>query len=280
MYKDEYKKTYKTIPFAIHKTYNDHRGGGVIAHQHREVELIALTEGRVNFYIEAQCYSMQCGDVLVIPPYAIHRAEIPADTLTAYNCICFDVDLLWDKELCTGLLEHTLSSVNPLISHGTPYAKRLQDYVKSGCDAYEGQKSGWEMEAIGSMHLFFGVLKQYDYFRSNTAPHSANSFAQKAIDYIAKHYATPITSTTTAVALYMNNSYFCRLFKKVFGCCFSDYVLAYRLEKAKTMLDHTQLSITEIAFQCGFNGCSYFGKSFRRRFGRSPLAYRKSTLVG
>ncbi len=279
MYKDEYKKNYKTIPFAIHKTYKNCSGGSVIAHQHREVELIALTEGRVDFYIETQCYSMQCGDVLVIPPYAIHRAEIPSDSVTAYKCICFDIDLLWDKDLRTGLLEHTVM-LDSLISHDTPYAKHLQDYVNAGCDAYEGQKSGWEMEAIGSMHLFFGILKQNDRFSHNASPHSAHSFAQTTIDYIAKHYATPITSTTTAVALYMNNSYFCRLFKKVFGCCFSDYVLAYRLEKAKTMLDHTQLSITEIAFQCGFNGCSYFGKSFRRRFGRSPLAYRKSTLVG
>ena len=277
MYKDEYKKNYKTIPFAIYKTYSDRRGGGVIAHQHREVELIALTEGRVDFYIEAQRYSMQCGDVLVIPPYAIHRAEIPTDSVTAYSCICFDVDLLWDKTLSTGLLDHTLS-VNSLITHDTPYAKHLQSYVTAGCDAYKGQKNGWEMEAIGSMHLFFSILKQNDCFTANPNTYPSNSFAQKAIDYIAKHYAAPITSTTTAVALYMNNSYFCRLFKKTFGCCFSDYLLAYRLEKAKTLLINTNFSITEISFNTGFNSCSYFGKTFRERFSLSPLSYRKANV--
>lgn len=277
MYKDEYKKNYTTIPFAIHKTYSDHKGGGVIAHQHREVELIAVTEGRVVFFIEAQPYRMKKGDVLIIPPYAIHRSDIPSDTLTAYSCICFDVDLLWDKSLCMGLIDHSLS-VRHLIDTTLPYAALLQAYVKSGCAAYESQKSGWELEAIGSMHLFFGVLKQNDCFASTKNSKSSHGFAQRVIDHISGHYATPISSTSTADALYMNNSYFCRLFKREFGCRFSDYLLAYRLEKAKALLEGTGLTVTEIAFQCGFNGCSYFGKAFRERFGMTPLAYRKKAF--
>ena len=275
MYKDDYKKHYTTIPFAIHKTRSDGKGGGVIAHQHREIELISVTEGEVAFYVDAVPYPLQKGDVLVIPPYSIHRANIPADIVTAYSCICFDAELLWDKVLTAGLLGLSLSLKRKIDTH-MPYAKHLQSYIQIGCEAYEGQKNGWELEAIGCMHLLFGTLKQNDCFVSNSHSRSDNSFAQKVIDYISGHYSTPISSATTAVALYMNNSYFCRLFKKVFGCRFSDYVLVYRLEKAKNLLVHSNMTVNEIAFQCGFNSGSYFGKTFRQRFGTSPLSYRKS----
>ena len=275
MYKDDYKKKYKTIPFAISKMHCDRTGGSVIAHQHREIELISVTEGTVDFYVDAVPCPLQKGDVLVIPPYAIHRATIPADAVTAYSCICFDAELLWDKELTAGLLGHTLS-LKHKINARMPYAECLQHYIKNGCEAYEEQKSGWEMEAIGCMHLLFGTLKQNDCFAPNAHNRSDNSFAQKVIDHISAHYSAPISSTSTAVALYMNNSYFCRLFKREFGCRFSDYVLAYRLEKAKNQLVRTNLTVNEIAFQCGFNSGSYFGKAFRQRFGMSPLCYRKS----
>ena len=148
--------------------------------------------------------------------------------------------------------------------------------ISDGCRACECGGAGWELEAIGSISLIFGILKRNGCFFSTLKNENDNTFAQKVMDYIASNYSTQLSSTDIAVDFYINNSYFCRLFKKTFGCCFSDYVLTYRLEKAKILLNTTNYGVTEIAFRCGFNGCSYFGKAFRERFGTSPLAYRKS----
>ena len=275
MFADQFKARYTTIPFAIYKAYCNYENKKVISHQHREIELISITEGEADFYIDTQLYKLKKGDVLIIPPYSIHRVETSSDVITSYSCICFDLSLIWDEEIKTGLTSHTIS-VKQLINNDCDCAEQLQKLIEDSCSACEDGASGWELEAIGSMSIIFGLLKKNGYFFSTLQNKNENTFAQEVFDYIANNYGSHITSTDIAVNLYMNNSYFCRLFKKTFGSCFSDYLLSYRLEKAKAYLNTTNLGITEIAFRCGFNGCSYFGKAFRERFGTSPLAYRKN----
>ena len=54
-------------------------------------------------------------------------------------------------------------------------------------------------------------------------------------------------------------------------------MLELRLQKARAMLAdprHDGLKVSDVAYACGFNDISYFNRSFRRRFGASPLHYR------
>lgn len=277
MFKDEFKQRYTTIPFAIYRAYCEFVVGGVISHQHRETELIAMSQGEADFYINGKLYRLKKGDVLIVPPYSIHRAETSPEKRTSYNCICFDLSLLWDKDLVSGLTNHS-QTVKHFISKCDPASNIIYECIEKGCVACETQKSGWEMEAIGNMSLIFSLLKSKGYVSDIVSQKAQKNFAQRVMDYISDNFSDKITSTTVADALYMNNSYFCRLFKKTFGCCFSDYLLAYRLEKAKNFLVSTNLAITEISFKFGFNSCSYFGKAFKERFLISPLSYRKANL--
>ena len=60
------------------------------------------------------------------------------------------------------------------------------------------------------------------------------------------------------------------------GETFSHHVLRVRLERAAAMLTTKKhMPVAEVAFRCGFNDLSYFNRTFRRRFGDSPRAYRK-----
>ena len=275
MFNDGFKERYTTIPLAVYRAYFVNQVKEVIAHHHKEFEVISITEGSALFYVDAQEYRLQKGDLLLIPPYAIHRGKTTDRGTASYNCICFDLKIQCDEALKTGLEEHTLSTEH-FISKESAYAARLQEYIENACCANERQNLGWELDAIGNISLFLSVLKQEAHFTENLKCSTQKPFAQNVMDYIIAHYASEITSRTAADALYMDNSYFCRVFKKSFGCCFADYVLAYRLEMARSRLTNTNLPITEIAFQIGFNSCSYFSKTFKERFGVSPLSYRKA----
>lgn len=276
MFRDEFKERYTTIPFAIYKAYCNHRVKEVISHQHKEIELISITEGSADFYINAQLYRAQKGDILVIPPYAIHRADISANCITSYYCICFDLKLLCDEELKNGLETNTLSAENLIIKE-KPYASSAAGYIENAFLACEQNKMGWELEATGNMSLLFGLLKKHSCFTENLQDKNEQKFVREIMAYINQHFSEMITSRTAADTLYMNQSYFCRLFKKTFGCCFADYITAYRLEKAKIYLTNTKMPVSQIAFQTGFNSCSYFGKAFKEKYGTSPLSYRKNT---
>ena len=274
MFRDEFKERYTTIPFAVYREDCDREPKQLIAHQHAEAELISVTEGRADFYVDTRHYVLEAGDLLVIPPYSIHRARIDGDGRVRYNCICFDLDLLWDKEVRAGFNQSRLS-VAELVHASDDCAGEMQNLIELGCRACEGGEDGWELEAIGCVSMLFGALKKRGCFSSGQETRGELEFAQRAMDYISEHHGSSVTSTSAATALYMNKSYFCRRFKRVFGSCFSDYLLAYRLEKAKLYLRATEERVTEISFRVGFNSCSYFSKAFRERFGISPLTYRR-----
>ena len=275
MFKDEFKKRYTTIPFATANGYTTSSVLEVITHQHKEVEIISMTAGSAVFSVDSQNYFLKKGDILVVPPYALHRARTSASEPTAYYCICFDLSLLCDRWLQDGLETQAVCGKG-LIDGKSEDTERLQAYIKDAFLACEGKKTGWEMIASGNMSLLFGALKQNGFFSQNTKPEKSVNFGKNVMKYIIAHYASGVSSRDAASELHVEHSSFCRSFKKTFGCCFTDYVLAYRLEKAKVLLKSSDLSVTEIAFKVGFGDCSYFCKVFKKGVGCSPLCYRKA----
>ena len=95
------------------------------------------------------------------------------------------------------------------------------------------------------------------------------------MEYIFKNYSLDISSSKLAEELHINNSYFCRYFKKIFGCTFQNYLSNYRVEKAKTLLSNTDFTISEISQRVGFESFAYFSKNFKSITGTTPKQYRK-----
>ena len=67
-----------------------------------------------------------------------------------------------------------------------------------------------------------------------------------------------------------------RKVKAMLGISISDYISNYRLEKAKSMLESTNHSISEIGYATGFSSPNYFSTAFKGKFGVTPGAYKKS----
>jgi transcriptional regulator GlxA family with amidase domain len=85
----------------------------------------------------------------------------------------------------------------------------------------------------------------------------------------------PVDLEQMARDLPMGYSSFRKAFKKITGEPPNQFLLNLRLSRAKYLLDSTNLSINEIAFQTGFESVYYFSKLFKKRNGRSPKFYRQ-----
>lgn len=107
------------------------------------------------------------------------------------------------------------------------------------------------------------------------APQS-QQFADRIRDFIAEHYATPLTREQIAAELGVTPAYVSRVFRQHFGGSLWDYVNAYRVARARDLLEHSDLTVTEVAFTVGFNDPAYFSRVFRKETGKSPNAYRSS----
>lgn len=78
----------------------------------------------------------------------------------------------------------------------------------------------------------------------------------------------------------VSDAHFSRCFKDAFGVPPHRYLLTRRIERAKALLRDTDLSITDIAFQTGWNSLGTFGRVFRDVTGESPSALRERERPG
>ena len=94
------------------------------------------------------------------------------------------------------------------------------------------------------------------------------------LSYIHSHYKDKITVAQIADAIGISEREAMRSFRKSLNQSPIEYLISYRLNEAKKMLQSSELPITEICYQCGFSDSSYFGKVFRKAYGLTPREFR------
>ena len=94
------------------------------------------------------------------------------------------------------------------------------------------------------------------------------------IDYMRAHFNQPVTVSELAEQCGLSSTHFTRAFREAVGKPPHAYLIDIRLDKARDLLEHTRLPITEIALSCGFEQSQYFATVFRQRIGFTPSSWR------
>ena len=98
------------------------------------------------------------------------------------------------------------------------------------------------------------------------------------ISFIQENFAEKLTLEEIADSAAVSTRECLRCFQSSIRQSPMDYLISYRIQMAKKLLETTDHSITEISMRCGFNSNSYFTKLFHRTCGKTPNAYRKDLL--
>ena len=109
---------------------------------------------------------------------------------------------------------------------------------------------------------------------SSTVTLSQYHKIQQAVRYINDNYRTDIRLDAVAKEAGMSPSHFSRIFRKVMGLSYQEYLNGCRIAKAKNLLRSSPRSITEIAVFLGFADSTGFGRIFKKLTGQTPSAYR------
>jgi two-component system response regulator YesN len=104
---------------------------------------------------------------------------------------------------------------------------------------------------------------------------SGSGSIQAVRDYIHRHFQEEISLSFLSERFHFSPQYIAKKFKELYNTTVMTYVIELRMEKASSLLAHTDLPVTEIANTLGYTDENYFGKVFRKRHGVSPLQYRK-----
>lgn len=101
---------------------------------------------------------------------------------------------------------------------------------------------------------------------------------QSVKKYLDEHYKEKITLDQIAGLFFVNKYYLAHIFKESFGMTVVEYLQYKRVTLAKQLLRFSDLTVEEVARECGIEDPNYFSRSFRKVEGMSPAQYRKTWI--
>ncbi len=152
-------------------------------------------------------------------------------------------------------------------------ARLKQAYFKTKVISPRQHESVIKLLSIFAQHLSM-ISNQVLVQHRNTEP----PVITRAKEFIIEHQAEDLSLGQVAKAVNTSTFYFCKMFKKVTGINFTDYLSRVRIEKSKNLLLNPNLRISEIAFEVGFQSLTHFNRVFKKIVGQSPTQYRSQLL--
>lgn len=276
-------KQHGTLNFPVAHYFVDssHTPYTMPLHWHKEWELIYVTDGKMDFIINGEHIVADAGDVILMPDATLHSASAEA---CAFQCLNFGLhELVLNVLSVRDAFRFFYRNIYIPRTHYTAADGNICDIVREIFSAFgkEHSENYCRMSTLGNITRLFACILEQKYYSENSGNRSdtADKINQlkPVLEYIETHFSEDIKLTTLAKLVGMNENYFCRFFHSLTQQTPINYVAHYRIEQAANMLTATDLSVTEIAFRCGFNDTGYFIKSFKKIKGCTPKQFQLHT---
>ncbi|WP_317367446.1 helix-turn-helix transcriptional regulator [uncultured Tyzzerella sp.] len=246
-------------------------------HWHTEIEIIKIIEGTFKIMLNEQMVSAQKDDFIFISPEMLHGGT-PKNCI--YECIVLDMNMfIKNNNICTNYLKDILNK-KISIHYDIHKNNDINTYLNKIFDCMRNKPLGYEFLIQGYLYLIFGIIIGNKLYvkNINTLDKNAKRINQlkNVLEFIELEYSRDITLEDLANKINLNPKYFTKIFSEMTGKSPIQYLNSYRIEIACGMLLTTDLSITDICLNCGFNDLSYFIKTFKKEKSISPKKFRNT----
>ena len=243
-------------------------------HWHEECEIIRILDGEFHYKIDDVPATAKSGDVVFVNSGFLHSGQ-PQDCV--YECIVFDVGML-GRPAGSRVLREIGEKL--IIYQQLPKTDTALVYtVKRLFETLGKKNEGYQLVTIGLLYQLFGQISEKGYYTEmSTAKRPTNrkiSQLKVVLELIENNYHSQLTLEKLAAVAGMSPKYFCEFFRRMTGRTPIAYLNNYRVEVACSELVDSEGSVTEIAYNCGFNDLSYFIRVFKQLKGITPKQYTK-----
>lgn len=263
----------RAYPIVLYHLPNEKHPLHAPFHWQDDVEILFITNGKVELTLKGEVSLLNCGDIVCINPGELHsfRAATPDAGCDIFifplEHLLFSQEDHDQKRFLRPLAEGQLGFPLHIKNGSTSLILQTIELQKERPVAYELQTKALLLQWIVR-------LAQEDSFVP-MRPSKQSDVCKEILTYIGQHYAEPLTVSEVASAVGISPTYFSAFFTEHFSQHFVEYLRNIRLEQACALLLDTAMSVTEIALVVGFNSGSHFISHFRQAIGMTPLAYRK-----
>jgi AraC-like DNA-binding protein len=247
--------------------------------RHNEIEINLLPHGSITYLINDRKIAVTSKRLAVFWALIPHQI-IQFDNDAPYYVCTIPFTQFMNWQLPSAFVDHILNGdvVNSTNLKDFQYDKYLMENWLE--DILAGNLKHIEVSAkeiCARLHRLAlnSTPAKWDEYKEGDLEYSQLDMVEKMIIFIARNYKRSIKNEDIGKAVGLHPDYANAIFKKTFGITLNQYVLQQRILYARRQLSVSNDSITEIAYEAGFNSLSRFNAAFREKCNCSPSEYRK-----
>lgn len=240
-------------------------------HWHTAIEIFAVLEGQLTFYLNNEEYPLRAGELIIINSNEIHSIHAPQENKT----VVLQIPLKQFEEYFTaqrfirfkGVARHDTEEE-------TPTDRKMSALVQKLFQVYIGKETGYEFRCISIFYeILYLMVKEYRVteVREKDILHSRRlDVLSKITTYMREHYTEELKLSEVAAIFGYSDAYLSRMFQKYAKVNFKTYLQDIRMAYAYRELMNTDHTISQIALDNGFCSNRAFSKEFQKRYGILP----------
>ena len=232
-------------------------------------ELILVLESKLEMFIGENEYAVRPGECLLLPPGIRHGGLSPYTPNLSFFWIHFIPRNRAALDMIHAMPQYFAAAFPDRLS------EYFQLYLSRQNDAPE-DKTGLTLILSLILHEA-GHKKKKDSLSSNK---SLPDLVERAKNIMTLRFREPLSTSQIAAELQCNPDYLGRIFRESLHETVTDALNRIRLNDAAVLLRKTRLTVSEIAYETGFNDPGYFRRCFFRHFAVSPKAFRRLKCQG
>lgn len=257
------------------------------AHIHDWVEILYCLHGAMEVLLDGERVPFCTGDLLVIPSHGAHQIFGVKEQEHEYVVLKFLPELMSTSMRTQSEYQCILPFLLPgnqkqrLFPAAELEDSPIPELAVRFHEEYARMEYGYEIALKADFYrLILWILRRWHQNEANVKPFTLQQYQQlqQIFDYVGEHYASEISMAELAEAYHISYSYFSKLFTKMTGQTFVEYLNSVRLSAAERLLITTEMNVTEIAYATGFSDLSYFTRRFTQKNQMSPRRYRETYL--
>ena len=248
-------------------------------HWHSYFEITWVLEGKGNYFVNGQEYTMEKDDIIIFNNVEPHGWKLLGGNMKLLVMI-FSPEFVAEK-----ISVFDAEYLKPFVERGSNFKNRvgreekvneeIRISIREIHQEWNERKEGYPlMIKANVLRILTMLIRAYqDETKSGEMlkeKKNAMKRLEQAFTYINDHYCEKITLEEVASSVYMSSNYFSSYFRKVTNISFSDYVTRMRINHARELLREGKKNVTEIAMECGFNNISNFYRLYKKHVGKPP----------
>ncbi len=244
-------------------------------HFHRNYELIVVLRGHCVCTVNKTAYHLEQGDAIFILPFQSHSFAPEADS----------------EVRCSAFHEHIILTLSQTLNGNVPTppifhpSDEVFQFFTSQMQMMFGNDSGMikritpPAKRIKVKGVLYVIESEFLAQTELISGKGETDATMAVVTFISKNFRSNISLADAARETGYNYQYLSRTFNQILGCNFKSLLNQYRMEYAFSLLQDTELPLSQIAYESGFQSIRSFNNTCQRIFGKTPRELKLENRV-